>query len=263
MMYKRGAADWPWNLLEEVFITEEDLNSLRDNPPLDFCATLEYQILALSARAHSSAGYERMPYILYAYYRDGQTLREIGEQFGLKAERIRQIKAKALRLLRHPRRRRALQLGLQNSHQMDIEEQTESNLRVHKENEVRVRDIAFKEGYAQGLKDASSPQHNLSNSQLAVDKNAELLYAADVDLTDIPLSVRAYNGLTRAGIKTVGDIALAHEKTNGLTSVWGLGVKTIDEIAQVLKSRYGITLPASEAELSILKSGKNEEPSQA
>jgi DNA-directed RNA polymerase alpha subunit len=146
---------------------------------------------------------------------------------------------------------------------MDIEEQTESNLRVHKENEVRVRDIAFKEGYAQGLKDASSPQHNLSNSRLAVDKNAELLYAADVDLTDIPLSVRAYNGLTRAGIKTVGDIALAHEKTNGLTSVWGLGVKTIDEIAQVLKSRYGITLPVSEAELSILKSGKNEEPSQA
>ena len=38
----------------------------------------------------------------------GRTLRQIGVEFGVTPERIRQIEAKALRLLRHPRRSRRL-----------------------------------------------------------------------------------------------------------------------------------------------------------
>ena len=37
-----------------------------------------------------------------------QTLEEIGNQFGVTRERIRQIEAKALRKMRHPSRSRAL-----------------------------------------------------------------------------------------------------------------------------------------------------------
>lgn len=45
---------------------------------------------------------------------DDHTLEEVGQQFGLTRERIRQIEAKSLKKLRHPARREALATFLQN-----------------------------------------------------------------------------------------------------------------------------------------------------
>lgn len=52
--------------------------------------------------------YSRAAAILAGRYEEGRTFRDIGLQFGVTRERIRQIEAAALQMLRHPSRREAV-----------------------------------------------------------------------------------------------------------------------------------------------------------
>jgi RNA polymerase sigma factor (sigma-70 family) len=57
----------------------------------------------------------RMERMLRERFFQGLTLDQIGEKYGISRERIRQIEAKALRMLKHPSRARILRPLLNNS----------------------------------------------------------------------------------------------------------------------------------------------------
>ena len=61
---------------------------------------------------------------------NAQTLEEVGRQFRVTRERIRQIEAKALRKMRHPTRLRQLH-GFLNIEQLDVELMTELACRAN------------------------------------------------------------------------------------------------------------------------------------
>lgn len=94
---------WPENLLRRLF-TDEDYDEWKAQIPPDFDASFKY-ILEETLT-------ERETYILYAFFRDRMKLREIGERYGIKADRCAQIKEMAIRKIKHPSRRRCLKYGL-------------------------------------------------------------------------------------------------------------------------------------------------------
>ena len=87
--------EYPENLLAQVFV-----NGLPTDLPDDITLVLEYIIQKTLT--------EREGRVLDMRYKRYMTMAAIGEEYGLRAERIRQIEAKALRKLRHPSRARHL-----------------------------------------------------------------------------------------------------------------------------------------------------------
>lgn len=64
---------------------------------------------------------ERETYILYSFYRDRMRMCDIGTRYGIKAERCRQIREKAIRRIRHPSRYRYLKYGMAEVAKRDME----------------------------------------------------------------------------------------------------------------------------------------------
>lgn len=85
--------EYPKNLLSQVFV-----NGLPTELPDDVALVLEYIIQKTLT--------EREGRVLDMRYKRYMTMAAIGEEYGLRAERIRQIEAKAVRKLRHPSRSR-------------------------------------------------------------------------------------------------------------------------------------------------------------
>lgn len=77
---------WPYNLTYEMFVGIKHVN-----------IPVFTQIIKEELR-------EKEADVIFCYYRDGKTLDEIGEKYGLTRERVRQIKAAAVRKLRNPKR---------------------------------------------------------------------------------------------------------------------------------------------------------------
>ena len=86
---------WPFNLLCRIFDQEE----------LEIEETLT----------------ERETYILYSFYRDRMRMRDIGERYGIQAERCRQIREKAIRRIKHPSRAKYLVYGMAEVARRDME----------------------------------------------------------------------------------------------------------------------------------------------
>lgn len=95
---------WPENLLRHIFM-EEDYDEWKNQIPPDFEASFKF-ILEETLT-------ERETYILYAFFRNRMKLREIGEQYGIKAERVAQIRDKAIRRIKHPSRCKYLKYGME------------------------------------------------------------------------------------------------------------------------------------------------------
>lgn len=92
--------EYPQNLLVQVF-----LNKLPTELPDDITLVLEYIIQKTLT--------EREGKVLDMRYKKCMTMAAIGEEYGLRAERIRQIEAKAVRKLRHPSRGRYILMGME------------------------------------------------------------------------------------------------------------------------------------------------------
>ena len=77
---------WPYNLTYEIFSEIKHID-----------ISVFTQIIKEELK-------EKEADVIFCYYRDGMTLDDIGEKYSLSRERIRQIKAKAVRKLRYPPR---------------------------------------------------------------------------------------------------------------------------------------------------------------
>lgn len=77
---------WPYNLTYEIFSEIKHID-----------VSVFTQIIKEELK-------EKEADVIFCYYRDGMTLADIGEKYGLTRERVRQIKAKGVRKLRYPPR---------------------------------------------------------------------------------------------------------------------------------------------------------------
>lgn len=103
-MWKINRYPWPKNLITIVRGERIYKDAMEDLHP-DYMEALTY-ILEQTLTDQESA-------ILYAFYRDRQTLQAISEHHGLSVYKCRQIIQKAIQKIRHPKRMILLLHGLQ------------------------------------------------------------------------------------------------------------------------------------------------------
>lgn len=116
-------------------ILEEDIASI---DPLEIL--LQEENISLIEAAIDSLSNEQMKDVIRKRFFDNLTLREIGEHYNKSPERIRQIEARALRCLRHPRRAKLIvhiYLGYEIEDKPEILTSMENIIKVPK----------FKNGY--------------------------------------------------------------------------------------------------------------------
>lgn len=202
-------APWPYNLLDDLInpYGQARWDSVINDDQL---AGLEYAISTLDDRTQK---------LIYGYYRDGMTLHEVAQANGITAERVRQIVAKGVRFLRHPMKRKFVELGLEGAKAKNdydrrmLEISQDMEVLSELEASLRARYVAL------GTALAMLP--NNSEIQKASVKSAPI--------DELDLTVRSWNCLRRAGIKTVGDACEA-AKEGRLTKIRALGRKSLDEI---------------------------------
>lgn len=171
---------------------------------------------------------ERGANMTFRYYRDGKTYSEIAAEYSLTTERIRQIIAKVLRVMRHPKRQRMLQSGVQAYF--------ESRERAAKDAAEERAQALAKQARQQAIADCRQTMNEAMSELLGAEPAAaQGDYSDAIELLD--LSVRSFNCLHRAGVNTVGEIiALGPEK---LMRVRNLGKKSYEEIVEKLVLSYG------------------------
>ena len=191
--------EYPKNLLSQVFV-----NGLPTDLPDDITLVLEYIIQKTLT--------EREGRVLDMRYKRYMTMAAIGEEYGLRAERIRQIEAKAVRKLRHPSRSKYILMGMEGyiNHLRDTA--VDERLREYKKEIVTLeKKIA-----------------ELTDTEYEEEKN-EL---ENAPLAELDLSVRTFNILYRAGYSTVKELLDADAEK--IVSLPNLGLKSFSEIIDVL-----------------------------
>lgn len=196
-----------------------------------FTESVEKEISTLS---------EREQKILYLRYKEGLTLEEVGKEFGVTRERIREIEAKALRRLRHPSHMRNLCYGyklIEEDREVtyDLEEK---RIRFTEElNGKKAELLKIKEQIAAIPKaDTANSEYEKLFSEFCIANEVESLEIREPDRLFItleevqkPLSVRTYNCLKRAGCNTLNDVyTIALNRK--LWKVRNLGCKSMAEI---------------------------------
>jgi transcriptional regulator len=196
---------YPWNLACAVMGSKEKVYSV-------YVPALEEAITHLTDR-------EQM--VLEMRFEHGMTYEQCGYRFGVTRERIRQIEAKALRKLRHPRFAKHYLLDtLNKAFEIDAE-----RARLERENNQLVARL------------------NALGDKIAREKKTQ---ERKVDIGEMELSVRSYNCLKRAGIYYVSDLeGMTYEK---LKKVRNLGRKSILEVISKAAD-YGIMIPLEEGEV--------------
>ena len=177
----------------------------------DILAGIEYALSTLN---------EREQLVLCRRYKEQKTLREIGEEIGVKQERSRQIETAALRKLRYPRNMRFITKG--------VDGYIKERCKVEYE---RGYQVGYNAGYQQGVDEASN----------GVSKAGISVTIVSLPIEALDLSVRSFNALRRAGYVTIGDLLKVNEKE--IIHIKNLGTKQRQEVAVSLY-RYGISQTA-------------------
>ena len=159
---------------------------------------------------------ERESKVLWERYYLKKTLKDVGKVFNVTQERIRQIEAKAIRRLRHPKR---------------ISEIKAVSLHTYN---ILARTIS-----AEAEEKLSTKEQELRDYYEAQIKNGKTIYeipiiaVADKPIEELDLSVRAYNCMRRASKKTIGDLITMTEVD--FYKIRNCGEKVIREITSKLK----------------------------
>lgn len=198
--------EYPRNLLYAV------RGGMEDDEPTelteDIIAGIQYALSTLK---------ERERFVIIERYREKRTHRSIGEDIGVKPERVRQIINKAERNLRHPRNMTFMTKGVIGY--------------IKKVNAIeyeRGYKKGYDEGYEQGMKDAPN----------GVVRAGMSVTLASLPIEVLDLSIRAFNALKRAGYNSIGDIVpLTHRE---MIHIKNLGPKQRGEVAAGLH-HYGLT----------------------
>lgn len=194
--------EYPENLLSQVFV-----NGLPTEMPDDVTLVLEYFIQKTLT--------EREGRVLDMRYKRYMTMAAIGEEYGLRAERIRQIEAKAVRKLRHPSRSRYILMGMEGYINYLRDTAVDERLREYKK-EI----ISLEKKIAE-----------LTDTEYEEEKN-EL---ENAPLAELDLSVRTFNILYRAGYSTVKELLDADAEK--IVSLPNLGLKNFSDLIDVLSEK--------------------------
>lgn len=194
--------EYPKNLLSQVFV-----NGLPTEMPDDVALVLEYIIQKTLT--------EREGKVLYMRYKRNMTMAAIGVENGLRAERIRQIEAKAVRKLRHPSRSRYILMGMEGYINYLRDTAVDERLREYKK-EI----ISLEKKIAE-----------LIDTEYEEEKN-EL---ENAPLAELDLSVRTFNILYRAGYSTVKELLDADAEK--IVSLPNLGLKNFSDLIDVLSEK--------------------------
>lgn len=158
--------------------------------------------------------------VIIMRFRDCMSLEKIGNRFGVTRERIRQIEAKSLRILRHPKYISAWKLGL-----------TEAN-RIREERRLQ------NERLLQERKEEAEAEKNRIREKIMAEGNRYALPLSELDLT-----VRSYNVLMKNGIESISQLyekKFLFEKESDfhewLLSLSGIGRASVEDIEEKMKT---------------------------
>ena len=181
---------------EELVCAVYGVDAPTEQYPVDFDESVDAALNSLQERERD---------VLLKYFRDGLTLKRIGEDYGLTDNRVRQIRDMAERKLRHPTRYRIIKNGLfaetVNAQNCQAERRAASERR-------------------------SDMLKNIRNIR---DPEQALEALKDVYVSDLDLSVRAANCLMRGGALSVADV-IRLISTGGIRKIRNCGASTTDEI---------------------------------
>lgn len=141
--------------------------------------------------------------VLELRYGRRMTLEEVGKEFGVTRERIRQVEAKALRKLKNPSTMKSMSVVSYDEHQALKAENVKLNVKVER------------------LEKA------LGDNSVEAEKNSVL----DMPIEDLELSVRSCNCLKRYGLTTAGKVVEFVARHNSLAKIRNLGRKSAKEIS--------------------------------
>ena len=210
-----SSSGWPYNLVDDIFEAREYSDGewkLTDRTMCseeDLIKGIEYVMKDLTDREREC---------VYKYYRDGRTLRDIGKDYDVTTERIRQVLSRARRRLRNPARVKYITKGYRIASQDVYNKYKAMVLEEIKRAQVDAWEISHKEAEKLRL-----------NAE--AEKAQEMLRT---DIGDLDISVRSYNCLKRAGVNTLGELM---EVRHDLKKIRNLGTKCEWELLEVLRGR--------------------------
>jgi hypothetical protein len=217
-------APYPYNLVDEILPVEAPERALMDDDQLK---GLDYAINTyLSDRERD---------ILILYFKDGLTLDDVGAIEHVTRERVRQIVAKACRKLRHPCARAYIERGFRT-----VSGELEAQASARWADEIRSLEARYVDRVNDLRKKIANIDQRSADMSVIADVIAAKNFIDDIDasiasIASMDLSVRSYNCLWRAGIRTVG--AICEKSASELLCVRNLGRRSFDEIVSTLHAR--------------------------
>lgn len=218
---------YPYNLIDAVFCCPVDVMLTEDQE-----AGLEEVLNTLVPREMK---------VIEVRYKEGKTLEETANFFGVTRERVRQIEAKALRNLRHPSRIRYLKVGRKGINKYEDLVKYEEELKA-KETELKRLEAELNEKLEM-LEMAGkmiAERKQFAKFDAPIDKASMFLTDKEKGIEELDLTVRAFNCLRRKDINTVGDLAEAAKKPDDLIQIRNFGRHCMKEVYDKLYERYGL-----------------------
>ena len=214
-------APYPYNLINQIY-----LEHYEDILTEDQESALSYVLSNLT---------EKQRAVIKMRYQDEKTLKEVAKELGVTSERVRQIEHKAIRILRHPSRRKFIDKGYNQvlSEREDRLNKKKAELDLFEE-ELKYREQEL-DNIQRVLEDRGIMLKELSNESVVVPD----FFSCSIGLADMDLSVRSYNCLYRAGCSNLRDVISLIDR-GMLLKVRNLGRKSTEEILSKIQELVGI-----------------------
>ena len=203
--WKDSELPYPYNLIDAVCKEHVDVILSEDvERGLDF---------ALSTLT------DREQTVLKFRFQEYMTFSEVGKEFKVTNERIRQIEAKALRKLRHPSRMKYYKFGLTGIEQYNSLKDIQ---KLIDEKKKELDNLNYE------IEEAVKEMERIKVEPYTPKKDGTLKGGQSIE--ELDLSVRTFNCLRRYNIRTIGQLIEVAEKEEQLLKIRNLGRKSIDEI---------------------------------